>query len=371
MQRRRIAQLGCLGVAALLLVGASCGDRQLRSDPVGCSPHYVPAGPIELEWPRRMQVVQHEDGLGEIRVRGRLVGVEPGALLLRYRGGAWLRVDADAATGAFEAALPGQPIGWGALEVELERDPNVSTRVAPVGVGNVVALAGQSNMVMRLATRSFTRRGATVLGTRRHPLDPHAIEWADDPIHDCADSTGSIWPTFADRLIRGGGAPVMLVAAAVGGTGLVASGEWLPGGRRFLALLEQLRVATAGRMCVSALLWLQGEYDALVGVSREDYRDGLVALADAIAAATSCEVPIVAGRIGRIEAEPYVAPAAAEAIRAGTLDAIDASPHLHPGPATDDLPIAQLHFTDAAAGALLERWCAAVAAAPTGLVCAP
>jgi hypothetical protein len=309
--------------------------------------------------------------VGEVRVRGHVADVAPGAVLVRYRGGAWTRVDVDPATGAFEAALPGQPIGWGAFEIALERDPSVAAVITPVGVGNVVALAGQSNMVMHLGALAVTRRGATVLGARRDPLDPQAIAWADDPIHDCVDRDGSIWPLFADRLIRGTGAPVMLVAAALGGTGLVATGEWMPDGARFRALLDQLATATAGRMCVAALLWQQGETDVLAGVSRESYRDGLVAMADAFAAAAACDVPIVAGEIGDLEGDRGLEPARVGAIREGTLDAIHASPFLFAGPATRDLPIAHLHFTDAAGPALLDRWCAAVAAAPTGLACAP
>jgi len=164
----------------------------------------------------------------------------------------------------------------------------------------------------------------------------------------------------------------MFVATSVGATGLASTGQWLPAdGGRFVSMLDEVRTATAEQMCVSALLWLQGETDANFGVSREAYRDALVAFAAGVENAMACRVPVVAGVIGRIEEDILIDPDAADAIRQGTLDAIDASPDLYPGPWTYDLPIHNLHFADDAAGPLLDRWCAAIGEAPTGLRCSP
>ena len=351
-----------LGAAAVACLGsATCPPK-----PYACSKPFEKTGPIALDWPRARAVYQQRGGTGDIRVAGQVVDIAPGAVLARYRNGPWRRIDVDPVTGAFDADLVAQPIGWGAVEVALERDPAVHATVTPVGVGNVIVLAGQSNMVMTLSTPIFTRRGVTVLGRRRNPADPQAILFAGDPMHDCTDTTGSIWPYFGDRVIAATGAPVMFVATAVGGTGLVSTGEWLPGGVRFQAMLDQIRTATAERMCAAALLWLQGESDAIVGVSRESYRDGLLAFAAALEGAMQCELPIVAGSIGNIEAATGVD---ANAIRSGTFDAIDASPDLFAGPWTQDLPMDYVHFTDDAAQPLLDRWCASVDAAPIGLAC--
>jgi hypothetical protein len=314
-------------------------------------------------------VFQQHGGRGDVRVRGTLIGVAPGAVLARFGTSAWQRIDSDA-TGLFDGVVPAVPTGWNFVEVRLERDPSIRAVVVPVGVGNVVVLAGQSNMVMLLTQRSYTRLGVTALGQRRDPADPQAFAWAVDPIHDCAQTTwGSIWPTFGDRVVQGTGAPLMLVATAVPTTGLT-TGQWLPGGEQFEAMRAQLDVATAGQMCASALLWLQGELDAQLDVSREAYRDALIAFGQAVEDATSCTVPVVAASIGDVSVGTTIPEEGADAVRDGTLDAVDASPFLYPGPWTLDLPIL-LHFTDAAAPALLDRWCDAVAAAPTGLVCAP
>jgi hypothetical protein len=168
-----------------------------------------------------------------------------------------------------------------------------------------------------------------------------------------------------------GGVPLSFVATAVDGSGLVVGGQWLPGGAEFESMRAQVDVATAGQLCPVALLWLQGETDAMWGISHDAYRDGLLAFAAGVEDAMACRVPIVAGVIGSIEDEYWTVPEEADAIRQATLDAIDASPDLYEGPWTADLPLSLSHFHDDAAPALLDRWCTAIASAPTGLACAP
>ena len=368
-----MARRGVAWVAVLLasLATAACPEVAPPPDPTGCSQPFTQSGPIALAWPRPRMVFQQHGGRGDVRVAGRLVGIAPGAVVARAGRSVWQRIESDA-TGAFDGAVPGVPTGWSSVEVRLARDPSVRASVAQVGVGNVVVLAGQSNMVMQLETRHATTLGATVLGQRRDPDDPNAFAPASDPLHDCAQTTGSIWPELADRVIADtGGTPLAFVATAVAWTGLVADGAWLPGGGAFEAMRAQVDTATAGQRCPAALLWLQGETDAFRGVSHDDYRDGLLAFAAGVEDAMACRVPIVAGVIGRVEEDVWTPAAAAEAIRQATLDALDASPDLYPGPWTYDLPIHALHFTDEAAGPLLDRWCAAVGAAPTGLRCSP
>lgn len=358
------------GIAALVVLAAPRCPPSIAVDPHGCSQPLPTPGPIALEWPRARMVFQQHDRRGDVRVRGRLTGIAPGAMLARYRGGAWQRIDTDPETGVFDGVIAAQPLGWGVVEVQLERDARYRTGVAPVGVGNIVVLAGQSNMVMYLSARRTTGLHTAMLGQRRNPDDPEAFVWADDPIHDCTQTTGSIWPDFGDRVVLGtGGVPVLLVATAVPATGLIFTGQWLPDGELFEAMLAQLSLATAGQMCASALLWLQGELDAQFAIPADAYRDGLIAFAAGLQDATGCAIPVIAGSIGDVTHGTGITADAVAAIRAGTLDAIAASPHLHAGPWTADLPIAYYHFTDAASDALLERWCDSVAAAPTGLVC--
>jgi Carbohydrate esterase, sialic acid-specific acetylesterase len=362
---------GWLGAAAVLLLGTAACLEGVTFDPYRCSAPFDDSGPLVLEWPRNRMVVQQRDGVGDLRVRGRLQGVASASVDVRVSTGASQRLAVDGATGVFDGVLAGLPVGWMAVEVRLVDAPAIRSVVSPVGVGNVVVLAGQSNMVMLLNQRDYTRRGVTALGQCRHPADPNAFAWAADPLHDCMQPWGSIWPRFGDEVTKATGAPLMLVASAVPTTGLAATGHWLPGGPMFEAMLDQLDVATAEQRCVAAVLWLQGELDAQLGASRAAYRDALVAFAQGVQDAASCEVPVIAASIGDISRQTGISADAAAAVRDGTLDAVAASPFLHPGPWTLDLPIAYLHFTDAAAEALLARWCDAIAAAPTGLACQP
>lgn len=367
MRRRH----GWLGAAVLVLLGAGLCVPHGPVDPFGCSTPFDDGTPIVIEWPRHRMVVQQRDGAGDLRVRGRLQGVASASVDVSTSTGVARRLAVDPVTGVFDGMIRDLPIGWLALAVRATDAPSQTVVVSPVGIGNVVVLAGQSNMVMQLSSRDYTRRGATVLGRRRDPADPGAVAWAADPLHDCQQPWGSIWPRFGDAVMEATGAPLMFIASAVPSTGLAATGHWLSGGRYFEAMLDQIDVATAEQRCVGAVLWLQGELDALLGTSREAYRDALVAFAQGVQDAASCEVPIVAASIGDISHDiGFISDAAAAAVRDGTLDAVEASPFLYPGPWTFDLPIDHLHFGLAAADALFTRWCDAVAAAPTGLACA-
>ena len=140
--------MGYVTLVVLSLTLPACRKPGAPPDPFSCSRPAASTGPIAVEWPRALQVVQHEGGHGDIRVRGRIVEAGPSAVLARYRGGPWVPIAADPETGVFDGTLSRQPAGWGGLDVALAEDPEVRTTVTPVGVGNVVVLAGQSNMVM-------------------------------------------------------------------------------------------------------------------------------------------------------------------------------------------------------------------------------
>lgn len=350
-------------LGAGLLAGANCA----APDPYRCSAPFSSDGPLQLQWPRARMVYQQHGGVGAILLRGWYDGA-PTAIEARWNGGPWRVIDPQPRFGVFKGSLPDQPIGRGLLEVRFQNDPAASTAVADVGVGNVLVLGGQSNMVMWLDTLSASQRGASALPQLVSPFDPQGIKWAVDPIHQCVPPVGSIWPGFGDRVIDGTGAPVMFIATAVSSTGLVVPPDWRPGSQHWWDMIEQVYEGTAGQMCPAAMLWLQGEADALHGVASDVYEGALVSFAEAFEKNMHCEVPIVVGVIGSIEDSGTVLARFADGIRAAQRAAPLASPHLRPGPETQDLPLNGVHFSDAAAPALIERWCAAIAS--LGLACA-
>lgn len=364
---RRARPLG-LGLALVVLAGASCEPP----DPEGCSPPFTADGPIVLEHPRARFVYQQRGGVADLRVRGRYTGPWPGAVVARWGEGPWQLVDAALGPeGAFDGVLPARSIGRATLEVRLVTDWDARAEVPDVGVGNVVVLAGQSNIVGYFQGRSVSRLGASVLTQRRAPLDPDGVIPAADPIHDCEHVHGSLWPRLGDRLVAGTGAPLMFVAAGIGGTGLVVPADWAPGAWAYRQLIEQIERGTAGQRCPAAMLWMQGESDAVNAVPAGVYADALGAFAAAFEAEMACDVPIVVGVIGRVESHPWVEdPAHGEAIRQAQRVASLLGPHLRPGPETDDLALVNLHYVDADVPVLLDRWCAALPPA-SGLVCGP
>jgi hypothetical protein len=229
--------------------------------------------------------------------------------------------------------------------------------IPDVGVGDVFAIAGQSNAVMFTESlRTSTQISSTL------PLqlaEPDLFKWTADPLHLDSHISGSVWPLLADEITEQTGIPVMFVAAAENATGLVDPPDWVIDGFYWNRLIQNISVATADQMCIRALLWFQGETDALNEVSYGDYKTALGGLALALQAEMSCPVPFVAGVIGTtLNASEAALVPIREAQRDAALELLD----VLPGPETSDLPTRDgIHFGDAAVPSLLQRWCLALA----------
>ena len=118
---------------------------------------------------------------------------------------------------------------------------------------------------------------------------------------------------------------VLLVPTAHGGTALV-NGPWSPGGYLFEDAVTRMEAAlasgegAAGGNCVAAVLWHQGESDALRYVGQDAY---LSAWADMIETLRSripaaAEAPVVLGEFAEpwVESNPELVEPVLEAIRA-------------------------------------------------------
>jgi hypothetical protein len=339
--------------------------------------------PLVVDVPRARMVFQVDPatGLGEIPVRGRFARAAA-VIEARVGGGPWRTLDLAATNGTFAGTLTDQPVGRTTLEVRFAGEPASAVPVADVGVGNVVVIAGQSNAVMWLASRHQTAMGVSSVANpdAYWPNDPRLVQWANDPLHTCFPPAGSIWPELGDRVVVGsGGVPLMFIAAAQPGTGLVDPPDWRPGGPAWNDALEQIDFATGGQRCPALVLWFQGESDAGQQVSQAAYEAGLAEFGDALQAEFACAapVPIVVGVIGAIDRSTYepgvITPEQVAAIQNAQRAAPQLRPYFHPGPDTSDwhsFPLRTLHFTDAAYPALLEAWCASISGVG-GLACAP
>jgi hypothetical protein len=320
-----------------------------------------PAPWIQLATPAPYQVFQRDSAAsGAIPIEGVCSGLATG-VQARFRGSAWVVIDAApdcTGAGTFQGVLTGRPTAQGSVDVRFTNRLSVTDSVTPVGIGDVFVIAGQSNAEMEgdnlqafqhptLLAGAYTRNDVFKLG--------------DDPIHHSAASNGSSWPLLATLLMGNEGIPVGFVATAVGSTGLLTPPDWEPGNESGLGLyarlLEQVDEATHG-MGTSAVLWFQGENEALFHVAYADYLAALFALADAVYA--DLGVPLVVGVVGKMPIDP----AFSEPIRQAQRDAAALHPNILAGPETQDLPVDPffaIHFvSDFALRSIAERWCASL-----------
>jgi hypothetical protein len=359
-----------LGEALLCVVCAA----NLFSSSLGCwgtpYPLWPPldAAPLAMpsEFPASRFVAMRTHGHGDIPVFGSC-DEESAVIEARWNGGAWASLG-PCSGGRYGGMLYGQPAGFGTLEVRTQGG-SVSRTVPDVGVGDVFAVVGQSNAV----GMTSSLRGAAHAWASALPLEPSAdgalFRHADDPLHVSSQWFGSAWPIFMDAVIEQTDAPVLLILTAQGATGLVSPRHWHARSERFLRTVNNISVGTGGTMRVTAVLYFQGESDAISGVSYESYKSALVTLVDALVAKLGSPAPVVVAEIGPHSAIPERSLAR---IRAAQRDAAAEHPSMLPGPCFADWvgDSARLHYVDFDAegadgpggepGLVPERWLAAV-----------
>ncbi|OWY58578.1 hypothetical protein B7486_79210, partial [cyanobacterium TDX16] len=99
-------------------------------------------GELTLTSPVAFQVVQRHNGTGNIPIAGSASAA--GTVEARFNSGAWQAI-ATVSGGTFAGSLASQPQGQGSVEVRLAEAPDAVVSVAPVGIGDVFIVAGQSN----------------------------------------------------------------------------------------------------------------------------------------------------------------------------------------------------------------------------------
>ena len=107
----------------------------------------VPAqeGSISITSPSPYSVTQRSRATqGSLTITGSFTG-QPTGLEARFNGGAWAMIGVSPAGGTFVGTLANQPVGQGALEVRFANGPSVSASISMVGIGDVIAIWGQSN----------------------------------------------------------------------------------------------------------------------------------------------------------------------------------------------------------------------------------
>ena len=269
-------------------------SRAMRK-PIG--PNARQPSTITLDSPQPYQVFQHTNGWGNILISGRHSGSS--AVEASWKGGPWqpLTIFGDRFIGSYYAA-PGQ----GTLDVRDANNTSISATCANVGIGDVFVTFGQSNASGR-ATNNQTYVGtagikAAMFGndyTWKELVDPHdsytnqVDRISNDNYRYAVTVGGSCWPLLATWYLKRG-YPCAFIPAALGGTGIV---EFLPGADHedrntlYGSMVHRVRVA-GGK--VKAVLWWQGETDALANMTQAVYNAYLDTIANAVMADLGCKL---------------------------------------------------------------------------------
>lgn len=261
-----------------------------------------PANTVTLASPTAYQTFQRNgSGQANIAVSGTFQGALT-ALETRWNGGTWTALSVNVDAGTYSGTLANQPAGQGLLEVRVTGTTATLASAAYVGIGDVFGIWGQSNGCGRgtnyqhyLSPSNGTK--ATLFGNdylwheMADPTDSDADQVdavSNDFTVGVGHSTGSIWPLVSTSFLTSQGVPVAFVPCALGGS---AISQWAAGSshvdRTTLYGSANYRCQQAGG--VKAVLWWQGETDALNNVATATYQAALLAIANNVAADLGCK----------------------------------------------------------------------------------
>lgn len=243
--------------------------------------------------PQPYQVFQRVGEIADINISGFYIG-SPTSIEARWNGGEWTVIDAAPSNGVFTGTLTSQPQGQGTFEIRFSNTA-IGKHVNFVGIGDVFAVAGQSNA---------SGRGSTLnayIGTPHAGLLRNDYKWSQllDPTDDMTNQVdtvsvepnnneaGSVWPLIASNYLENQSIPIAFIPCAAGGSSITA---WQPGAnhqnRSTLYGSMVYRVLQTGGC--RAVLWWQGEADT--SMSGAAYNTYLDTIADAIATDIGCKL---------------------------------------------------------------------------------
>jgi len=237
------------------------------------------ADAIVIRSPQRFQVFQRTGTTANIPISGAVIGglgnAYPGApftIEARFNGGSWATI-ASGVPHEFSGTLTAQAQGVGALEVRIAG--MLATNIVDrVGIGDVFACMGQSNMVGQATNlQSYSQSNgvnAALFGNDyswhdlRDPYDSSMNQL--DPVSSDGGLEHGSWVTpLATSILARTGVPVAFIPCAKGATQIIS---WLPGtnhqDRSTLYGDCVYRINAAGGK-VRAVLWDQGESDVQSG----------------------------------------------------------------------------------------------------------
>ena len=282
-----------------------------------------------------------------------------------FKGGAFQVVDAAPAAGVYSGTMA-LPDEQGTMEVRPSNSISNTQTFTNVGVGDVFVAAGQSNASGQpgsaLQSYSHATLKAGLFGNDdvwRELADPTDSNTGQiDSVSSDATSGGTVWPLIATAFMALRSMPFGLVPCAKGGSAISA---WArngstPGLASTLYGSMYRRINAIGG--VKAVLWWQGESDAILATTQAAYYAALNTLADNVA--SDFGIPLIVAQIGHVQGATG---ANVQAIRQAQLAAWTGNANLLRGPTLYDvtLSVDGLHFsTNGQIATAAERWWAAI-----------
>ena len=250
-------------------------------------------GTIAVTSPQAYLVRQQNGGVANLPISGTYAGT-PTGIEASYNGAPYQTIATNLSGGTFAGTLANLPTGQGTLTVRAINDVTINVSIPYVGIGDVFVVYGQSNAVGQ-ATNNQVYRDAIGLKAclfgfdyvRKELADPtHAFSGTVDSVPMDSTLGGSAWPLLATLMMARLRYPVAFIPAAQDGAAIATLS---PSGSGHLDRTTcygamNYRGQNYGSGGVKAVLYWQGESDAMAGASQSAYLASLTALASAIKA---------------------------------------------------------------------------------------
>lgn len=150
------------------------------------------------------------------------------------------------------------------IEVRALHDGKIVDKaiIKQTGIGEVFITSGQSNSANHGGPRQSQETGLVFAA------DFSTGTWsqAKDPMPGATGEQGSPWTILGDLIVKEYNIPVGFICTGVGGTKVE---QWLPSAQYYPRLKAALTIAKLSG--VRAILWHQGESDAIASTSSDDY----------------------------------------------------------------------------------------------------
>lgn len=309
------------------------------------------AGTIDVTSPVAYRAYQrNSSNQANIAITGTYTGT-PTTIEASFNGGAYATIVASPAGGTFSGSLSAQAMGQGTLTVRFSNDTPTADTVAFVTIGDVFIVMGQSNHVGQAA--SFVAPSTVNFRAVELGLDnawSEVVETDPSPFSDNTDAAytphqvaatagnGSYFGALATQIMAAG-VPVAFVPNAIGSTSI--SG-WLPFSNHH-SLTSAYGVSLTRAELVGdhkAMLWWQGENDAITGTTQSAYETSLNTLINAWYADTGKETVVYS-----INTANAGTTANNAAIRAAQRKVARSNANAIPGPRMEGAWSGNVHYT--------------------------